>query len=88
MAAHSSGDGDFQHFVSLDQGLSAEFEGRRGINAAGAAYEELSLILGVKVNQGFTVEKAFFEGEGSVHPGFFGNSEEAFQFSAGGVGIQ
>ena len=88
MASLGTGNGDFQAFVAFAKGLPLKVEAGCGIYTSGAAHKELSLILGVQVDQGLAVEETFLQGEGSVHSGFLGDGEKAFQFAAGFLGVK
>ena len=81
VAAAAAGDADLQRPVALAQGLALEFEGGGGVHAAGAAHEELSLVLGIQVDEGLPFEEAGLQGEGAVHAGFLRNREQALELA-------
>ena len=88
MAALAAGDAKPERTVSLPEGFPLEFEGGRGVNAAGAADEELPFVLGIQVDQRFPFEETGFQGEGAVHARLLGNREQALQLAHGQVAFQ
>ena len=88
MAAAAAGEADLHRPVALAQGLALEFEGGGGVDAAGAAHEELAFVLGIQVDEGFPFEEAGLQREGAVHAGFLGDREQALELPGGQVAAE
>ena len=67
MAAEAAVDAQAEGLVALAEGLVLIFEGRDRVHAAGAADEELALVLGIEVDEGLAAEEAFLERFGALH---------------------
>ena len=88
VAAAAAGEADLHRPVALAQGLALEFEGGGGVDAAGAAHEELAFVLGIQVDEGFPFEEAGLQREGAVHAGFLGDREQALELAGGQVAAE
>ena len=59
-----------------------------GIDAAGAADEELAFVLGVEIDQRFARKETLLKRFGSVHARLFGNGEEALHLAHRKIAVE